>query len=88
MTYIFFTDTSLTKCVSITNQKAKNTDFSKINFYLVADENSFPFFLSISVRGVLGHFFPIFVRPPADENGEKNGDLQGSETEKKRQPLA
>ncbi len=31
MTYIFFTDTSLTKCVSITNQKAKYTDFSKIN---------------------------------------------------------
>ena len=31
MTYIFFTDTSLTKCVSITNQEAKYTDFSKIN---------------------------------------------------------
>ena len=31
MTYIFFTETSLSKCISITNQKAKNTDFSKIN---------------------------------------------------------
>ena len=31
MIYIFFTDTSLSKCVSITNQKAKYTDFSKIN---------------------------------------------------------
>ena len=31
MTYIFFTDTSLSKCVSITNQKAKYTDFSNIN---------------------------------------------------------
>jgi hypothetical protein len=31
MTYIVFTDTSLSKCVSITNQKAKYTDFSKIN---------------------------------------------------------
>lgn len=31
MTYIFFTDTSLSKCISITNQKAKYTTFSKIN---------------------------------------------------------
>lgn len=31
MTYIFFSDTSLSKCVLITNQKAKYTDFSKIN---------------------------------------------------------
>ena len=58
MTYIFFTDTSLSKCVSITNQKAKYTDFSNINLNISLSNSC----NSIKLLNRNGSFIKIFIQ--------------------------
>ena len=58
MTYIFFTDTSLSKCVSITNQKAKYTDFSNINFR-AGGLNHFSILLNVNYKDTGEDGYPI-----------------------------